>query len=170
MPHNNLKYERVFFPGVDPRSVLTGYIFCELIEIEQGYIEDTKRVILFRELRNGSFRFWRTVQSLDPSDLHKEEHSCECDGSQSLFNSVYGRMDPRFKKLLHCIRWCGMNLEVVEFQSKKQNLTGYFQIRIKFKTQWEADAFSPPSEFGRDVTHCKQHEEHTLGLRGIPTK
>lgn len=59
---------------------------------------------------------------------------------------------------------------IIEFDIYWGTLKGLKTAEVEFKTQDEADAFTPPSWFDREITLDERYKNKSLALHGLPSK
>lgn len=55
-----------------------------------------------------------------------------------------------------------------ELDVYEDSLEGLTTVEVEFSSEAEAESFSPPSWFGKDVTHDSRYKNSSLALYGIP--
>lgn len=127
-------------------------------KIVQGYLAISQKGNEVR-LRRKDERFFQTVKS--GSGLKRSEVEVEISRKQfkKLWPMTRGR---RLEKVRYALKWEGTK---IEFDIYRKKLSGLKVAEVEFKSTEEAESFSPPDWFGREVTRDPQYKNSTLASR-----
>lgn len=127
-------------------------------KIIQGYIAASPEGSEMR-LRRKDERFFETVKT--GSGLKRGEIEIELSRLQfrKLWPATQGR---RLEKIRYTLKWHRKSIELDIYQKK---LAGLKVAEVEFKSRKQAEAFSPPEWFGKEVTEDEAYKNANLALR-----
>lgn len=129
--------------------------------IEQGYIVITPDGTEVR-LRKKDGQFYQTVKS--GSGEERTEHEIEL--SKEQFDEIWDTTEgKRLKKTRFKIPYQD---KIIELDIYGEGLAGNASAEVEFKTKEEADKFTPPEWFGREVTEDSRYKNQSLATKGWP--
>jgi len=128
------------------------------IQIRQGYIAVSDQGVEVRLRRKGE-EFFQTVKRGE--GLQRDEIEIELSEKQfrKLWPTTRGR---RLDKIRHTLKRDGQTIEVDIY---RQKLSGLKVAEVEFKTRKQAQSFSPPKWFGKEVTGDKAYKNANLAER-----
>jgi len=129
------------------------------IQIRQGYIAVSDQGPEVRLRRKGE-KFFQSVKTGE--GLQRDEIEIELSEKQfrKLWPATRGR---RLDKVRHTLKRHGRKIEVDIY---RQRLSGLKVAEVEFKTPRQAQSFSPPDWFGKEVTGDKAYKNANLASRG----
>ena len=128
------------------------------IQIRQGYIAVSDQGPEVR-LRRKAGKFFLTVKT----GLGLERDEIEIQLSEKQFRKLWpATRGRRLEKVRHTLKWHGRTLEIDVYG---QNLSGLKVAEVEFKTRKQAQSFSPPEWFGKEVTRDKAYKNANLAGR-----
>ena len=129
-------------------------------EIKQGYLFSNPDFELRVRKKNESF--FQTIKQ--GSDLVREETELEI--SKKQFEVLWKlAKDQSLQKTLYEIPWQHL---VIELDIYHNNLEGLMTAEVEFETVEEAQNFSPPNWFGREITNSSAYKNSSLAKNGLP--
>jgi adenylate cyclase len=128
------------------------------MQIRQGYIAVSDKGLEVR-LRRKDGKFFQTVKTGE--GLQRDEIEIELSEKQfrKLWPATRGR---RLDKIRHTLKRRGQKIEVDIY---RQKLSGLKVAEVEFKTRKQAQSFSPPEWFGKEVTRDKAYKNANLAGR-----
>lgn len=129
-----------------------------MTQIRQGYIAVADKGPEIRLRRKGA-KFFLTTKT--GAGLQRDEIEIELSEKQfrKLWPATRGR---RLNKNRHTLKWHGQTIEVDVY---RQKLSGLTVAEVEFKTRKQAQSFSPPEWFGKEVTKDKAYRNANLAGR-----
>ncbi len=135
------------------------------IEIEQGYISENPVI----RIRKYNKEFYLTVKSKakgqgKPS-FAKEEFEIKLNHEQ--FTRLQKKVETKYIKKTRYLVPIGFGL-TAELDVYYGELEGLFTVEVEFKSIKQAERFSPPHWFGRDLTFDIRYSNNKLARYGKP--
>jgi CYTH domain-containing protein len=151
--------ERKFLVKEVPENVAS-YPFEE---ISQGYLAVTDDGTEVR-LRKKAHAYYLTVKS--GTGMKRQEIETELDSEQ--FEILWPKtVEKRVEKRRYEISAKNVTIELDIYSGI---LEGLKTAEVEFKAQSEADAFTPPSWFDKEVTQDERYKNKNLALYGLPSE
>lgn len=128
-------------------------------EISQTYISTDPTI----RIRKSNSEFILTIKG--KGSVAREEF--ELNISERQYNKLAAKAETPFIIKTRYVIPIGNKLyaELDEYHSQLQ---GLYTVEVEFSTISEAEAFIPPSWFGKDVSNDKRYKNTSLSLNGIP--
>lgn len=149
--------ERKFIVRETPKNVET----YPAVEILQGYLAVSDDGTEIR-LRHIGQAYILTVKSGKGIRRHESEIELSREQFERLWPMTEGK---RVEKKRYKIAKSGFTIELDIYRS---TLEGLKTAEVEFKTQDEADSFTPPSWLDKDVTLDERYKNKNLALYGLP--
>ncbi len=149
--------ERKFLVRETPRNAETH----SAVEVLQGYLavsDDGTEV----RLRNIDQAYILTVKSGKGIRRQERETVLSKEQFERLWPMTEGK---RVEKIRYKIAMSGFTIELDIYQ---ESLEGLKTAEVEFKTQDEAESFTPPSWLDKDVTLDERYKNKNLALNGLP--
>ncbi len=137
-------------------------------ELEQAYIsfgdvgESEKRVRLMRT--GESERYFYTEKS--DGTLARDEYEMEI--TKREYRSLCASIISKFVKKARYYIPVKRGELMAELDVYHGELTGLVTVEVEFPSLEEAEAFAPPSWFGKDITEDKRYKNKNLARNGRP--
>ena len=131
-------------------------------EVRQGYLTAADDSVEIRLRQKGDGRFM-TLKS----DGGLERTEIETPISRDQFDSFWPATGgSRVEK----VRYLGSLPSGLQFELDvfSGDLTGLTLVEVEFSSREEADAFTAPDWFGKDVTEDKRYKNKSLAAHGLP--
>lgn len=129
-------------------------------KIIQGYIS-IDPVIRIRQI---AANYFLTVKSHG----HMIREEFELSLSESQFFSLWSKLEcPPIEKTRYFIPLT--DHLIAELDIYDGHLDGLTTVEVEFSSEEEALSFTPPSWFGKDVTHDSRYKNNHLSLHGLPS-
>ena len=132
-------------------------------EIIQGYLAITKDGTEVR-LRKKDERYFQTVKNGFGLQRSEVEIEISADQFEKLWSMTEGK---RIEKVRHEIDHSGMKIELDIY---REILEGLIVAEVEFDSIELANAFIPPSWFGKEVTEDERYKNRNLVIYGMPDK
>jgi CYTH domain-containing protein len=155
----NYEIERKFLVKEAPENVES----FPSEEISQGYLLMTKEGTEVRLRKKGQANFL-TIKSGKGMTRHEIEIELLDEQFDDLWPKTEGQRVEKKR-----IRIPMENL-IIELDIYHGTLEGLQTAEAEFKTQDEADAFTPPSWLGREITWDDRYKNKNLALNGLPSE
>jgi adenylate cyclase len=149
--------ERKFLVREIPKTIET----YPCVEISQGYLAVTADGTEIR-LRNRDRAYVLTVKSGKGMKRHERETELSREQFETLWTMTEGR---RVEKMRYKIPMDGFIIELDIYRGALEDL---MTAEVEFPTQNDADSFSPPSWFDKEVTQDESFKNQSLALNGLP--
>lgn len=132
-------------------------------EISQGYLAVTDDDTEVRLRRKGK-AYYLTIKSGKGMKRHEIETELNKEQFDILWPKTVGK---RVEK-----RRVNISVEniIIELDIYCGTLEGLKTAEVEFKTQSEADAFTPPSWLDREITLDERYKNKNLALNGLPSE
>lgn len=132
-------------------------------KILQGYLAVSEEGTEVRLRRKGD-KYFQAIKS--HGDLSRSEIEVEISKKQfeEMWPATKGR---RVRKLRYEVDHKGVRIELEVYRGA---LKGLIIAEVEFPTVKKSEAFTPPSWFGREVTHDARFKNKNLALLGLPTR
>jgi CYTH domain-containing protein len=136
--------------GIRGKEVIQGYLAVSIDGTEVRVRKKADKYFLTTKSDGGLVR--REIEV----ELTKEQYD-------ALWQATAGR---RLEKTRYEIALVGATIELDIY---KGNLNGLIVAEVEFTSARDAEKFSPPGWFGREVTEDKRYKNKYLALNGFPT-
>jgi len=155
---NGTEVERKFL--VADTSIISG----KKTIIKQGYLVIASNGEEVR-VRNRSGRYTLTYKS--GGTLERTEHETELTAEQfdKLWPATEGK---RVEKERYEYRENNLVYEIDVYKNDLIDLSS--TVEVEFSSAAQADAFTPPKWFGKDVTNDARYKNQSLAVYGVPEK
>jgi len=152
--------ERRFLIDVDAYSALSVDLKDPSYHISQGYVTADPVVRIRSDERNGCILALKSGRGLVRKEI-------EIPISRDIFSQIWPMtLGLRIEKLRQRVRYDGRIVEVDTFLGHHH---GLHLAEVEFPTVADAEAFTPPSWFGREVTHDSRYINAVLARNGLPS-
>ena len=132
-------------------------------EISQGYLAVTDDGTEVR-LRKKGKAYYLTVKSGKGMKRHETETELEKEQFENLWSITEGKRVEKRRVYISAEN------VIIELDIYHGTLEGLKTAEAEFKTRAEADAFTPPSWFDREITLEERYKNKNLALSGLPSE